>query len=224
MPAISLNPLDWNTGVYAVLMVACLVVRWMIPASHQRSVRLVREVLMIAPAALFYFLVRGLVHARGDVAIEHAHQLIDFEKALGIFHEPQLQSYIIGHEWLVDFVNWIYIWGHWPFLAAVFAWIVIAHPRAYPKYRNTMFLSGLIGMAEGRLDGDALFFSRTLSIEGDMEATLALRNALDDARLDFGVILLGCLGPLGTRVAEMLRRQSGQSRPASAISGGSSWN
>lgn len=147
MPAISLNPLDWNTGVYAVLMVACLVVRWMIPASHQRSVRLVREVLMIAPAALFYFLVRGLVHARGDVAIEHAHQLIDFEKALGIFHEPQLQSYIIGHEWLVDFVNWIYIWGHWPFLAAVFAWIVIAHPRAYPKYRNTMFLSGLIGMA-----------------------------------------------------------------------------
>jgi predicted lipid carrier protein YhbT len=85
-------------------------------------------------------------------------------------------------------------------------------------------LSGLIGMAEGRLDGDALFFSRTLSIEGDMEATLALRNALDDARLDFGVILLGCLGPLGTRVAEMLRRQSGQSRPASAISGGSSWN
>lgn len=85
-------------------------------------------------------------------------------------------------------------------------------------------LSGLIGMAEGRLDGDALFFSRTLSIEGDMEATLALRNALDDARLDFGVILLGCLGPLGTRVAEMLRRQTGQSRPASAISGGSSWN
>ncbi|ODT54139.1 MAG: hypothetical protein ABS59_06505 [Methylobacterium sp. SCN 67-24] len=85
-------------------------------------------------------------------------------------------------------------------------------------------LSGLIGMAEGRLDGDALFFSRTLSIEGDMEATLALRNALDDARLDFGVILLGCLGPLGTRVAEMLRRQTGQSRPASAISGDSSWN
>ena len=85
-------------------------------------------------------------------------------------------------------------------------------------------LSGLIGMAEGRLDGDALFFSRTLSIEGDMEATLALRNALDDARLDFGVILLGCLGPLGTRVAAFLRRQAGQARPAQAAPGGSSWN
>ena len=85
-------------------------------------------------------------------------------------------------------------------------------------------LSGLIGMAEGRLDGDALFFSRTLSIEGDMEATLALRNALDDARLDFGVILLGSLGPLGTRLVEILRRQAGPARPASAASGETPWN
>lgn len=147
MPSVTFNPLDWSTGVYAILMVLSLVVRWMIPASHQRRVRVIREVLMIAPAALFYFLVRGLVHANGDVALNHAYDLIDFEKRLGIFHEPQLQSLITPHRWLVDFVNWIYIWGHWPFLAGVFTWIVIAHPRAYPRYRNTMFLSGLIGMA-----------------------------------------------------------------------------
>ena len=79
-------------------------------------------------------------------------------------------------------------------------------------------------MAEGRLDGAALFFSRTLSIEGDMEATLALRNALDDARLDFGTLLLGCLGPLGIRAAAFLRRQTGQARPPQATPGGSSWN
>ncbi|SEG50200.1 ubiquinone anaerobic biosynthesis accessory factor UbiT [Bosea lathyri] len=85
-------------------------------------------------------------------------------------------------------------------------------------------LSGLIGMAEGRIDGDALFFSRTLSIEGDMEATLALRNALDDARLDFGTLLLGCLGPLGTRLAEILRRQAGGVPPGPVASGGPSWN
>lgn len=147
MPSITFNPLDWSTGVYALLMVLSLVVRWMIPASHQRGVRVIREVLMIAPAALFYFLVRGLVHANGDVALDHAHDLIHFEQRLGIFHEPQLQSLITPHRWLVDLVNWVYIWGHWPFLAAVFTWIVIAHPHAYPKYRNTMFLSGLIGMA-----------------------------------------------------------------------------
>ncbi|HMM41713.1 MAG TPA: phosphatase PAP2 family protein [Thermomicrobiales bacterium] len=147
MPSVTFNPLDWSTGVYVILMVLCLVVRWMIPASHQRHVRVIREVLMIAPAALFYFLVRGLVHANGDVALDHAYDLIEFEKRLGLFHEQQLQSLITPHRWLVDFFNWVYIWGHWPFLAGVFTWIVIAHPRAYPKYRNTMFLSGLIGMA-----------------------------------------------------------------------------
>ena len=42
----------------------------------------------------------------------------------------------------------------------------------------------LLGLLEGRCDGDALFFSRDLSVTGDMEAMLALRNALDDAELD----------------------------------------
>lgn len=68
-------------------------------------------------------------------------------------------------------------------------------------------LAGLIGMAEGTLDGDALFFSRVLWIEGDVAAALALRNAVDDARIDFGRILLGGLGPLGETVAQELRRR-----------------
>jgi predicted lipid carrier protein YhbT len=42
----------------------------------------------------------------------------------------------------------------------------------------------LLGMLDGTYDGDALFFSRDLVIEGDTEAVLALRNALDDAELD----------------------------------------
>lgn len=38
----------------------------------------------------------------------------------------------------------------------------------------------LLGMIDGRYDGDALFFSRDLRVEGDTEAVVALRNALDD--------------------------------------------
>ena len=38
----------------------------------------------------------------------------------------------------------------------------------------------LLDMVDGRLDGDALFFTRDLVIEGDTEATVCLRNALDD--------------------------------------------
>lgn len=54
----------------------------------------------------------------------------------------------------------------------------------------------LIDLLEGRLDGDALFFSRALSIEGDTEAVVALRNAVDDAGIDLRGDLLASIGPL----------------------------
>ncbi|MCW9043007.1 MAG: SCP2 sterol-binding domain-containing protein [Pseudopelagicola sp.] len=45
-------------------------------------------------------------------------------------------------------------------------------------------VSGFLGMMHGTLDGDALFFSRDLAVEGDTSSVLALRNAIDDAELD----------------------------------------
>ncbi len=54
----------------------------------------------------------------------------------------------------------------------------------------------LIDLLEGRVDGDALFFSRDLAIEGDMEAVLILRNAVEDGDVDVVEDLLSVLGPL----------------------------
>jgi predicted lipid carrier protein YhbT len=54
----------------------------------------------------------------------------------------------------------------------------------------------LIELAEGRLDGDALFFSRDLAVEGDTEAVVALRNAIDDAEIDLTADLASMFGPL----------------------------
>lgn len=47
----------------------------------------------------------------------------------------------------------------------------------------------LLGLLEGAYDGDALFFSRDLVIDGDTEAVLSLRNALENAELVPSVIL-----------------------------------
>ena len=69
----------------------------------------------------------------------------------------------------------------------------------------------LLALLEGRLDGDAMFFDRTLSIAGDMEAILALRNALDDSGFDLPRDLGQAAGPFGalvTRIAEIIRRQA----------------
>ena len=56
-------------------------------------------------------------------------------------------------------------------------------------------LAGLLGLVHGAYDGDALFFSRDLVIEGDTSAALALRNAIDDAELDLGAEIAGLAGP-----------------------------
>lgn len=78
----------------------------------------------------------------------------------------------------------------------------------------------LLALLEGRCDADALFFSRDLSVTGDMEAMLAMRNALDDCDIDLPrdlSTLAGPFAPIFGRVAEGIRRR--------ALTGeGSAWN
>jgi O2-independent ubiquinone biosynthesis accessory factor UbiT len=57
-------------------------------------------------------------------------------------------------------------------------------------------LETLIALAEGKVDGDALFFSRQLVVEGDTEVVVALRNAIDGAGIDLVADLASALGPL----------------------------
>ncbi|MBI3446939.1 MAG: SCP2 sterol-binding domain-containing protein [Magnetospirillum sp.] len=57
-------------------------------------------------------------------------------------------------------------------------------------------LEMLIALAEGKVDGDALFFSRRLVIEGDTEVVVALRNAIDGAGIDLIEDISQELGPL----------------------------
>lgn len=56
--------------------------------------------------------------------------------------------------------------------------------------------SALIALLEGRIDGDALFFSRDLMIEGDLERVVELRNAVDGAEISVIEDMSAALGPL----------------------------
>jgi len=69
----------------------------------------------------------------------------------------------------------------------------------------------LLALLEGRIDGDAVFFSRELELTGDMEAVLALRNALDDSGFDLPRDLspvAGPFAPLFKRIAEGVRARA----------------
>lgn len=67
-------------------------------------------------------------------------------------------------------------------------------------------LAALLGMLHGAYDGDALFFSRDIVIEGDTEAVLALRNAVDDAEIDMPDEAAALFGPLAPFVSAPMRR------------------
>jgi len=64
----------------------------------------------------------------------------------------------------------------------------------------------LLALLEGRVDGDAIFFSRALTVTGDMEAVLALRHAIEDCDFDLASEIGGLAGPLAPLGQHLLRR------------------
>lgn len=72
----------------------------------------------------------------------------------------------------------------------------------------------LVGLASGQLDGDALFFTRRLTAEGDMEAVLALRNAVDGAGIDLVEEAAAAAGPLGLLLRRLAPQPAVEAAPA----------
>lgn len=66
----------------------------------------------------------------------------------------------------------------------------------------------LLDLLEGRIDGDALFFRRELTISGDTALILALRNTLDGEEMDLMADAASIAGPLA-RALPVLRRNAG---------------
>jgi membrane-associated phospholipid phosphatase len=105
-----------------------------------------RELLLVVGGVLLYFGGRGLTESERAPALEHARDLVAFERALGVFWEPWLQGLVDGSHALVTVANWIYIWGHWPVIVLTLGWLVARHPATYRRTRNAMAASGAIGM------------------------------------------------------------------------------
>jgi len=77
----------------------------------------------------------------------------------------------------------------------------------------------LLNLLEGRIDGDALFFTRGLVITGDTAAIVGLRNTLDREEIDLFSDITGMFGPFAKPVGRVLTalgrlRESAKSRVA----------
>lgn len=138
--------------------------------SLQIGRRELAEVALIVLAFFVYFGVRGLVIERVAEAEANALDLISLEKQLGIYWEPELQDFIVTDDWIRRLANGVYLYGHGPVILVVALLLYVRRRPVYLLTRNTVLISGLIGLviyylypvAPPRLVPDASFIDTVL--------------------------------------------------------------
>lgn len=112
----------------------------------KQALWVLRQVAAVVLGVFIYFRVRGLTSGKPDVALEHANDILAFEKGLNLDQERRLQIIATSHDWITNAANWVYIWGHWPVIITVMVWLAMRHRIVFLRLRNAMFVSGGIGL------------------------------------------------------------------------------
>lgn len=131
--------------VFGLIAFLILFHRW-ISSYFGGRINLATEFPVVWAALLTYYVVRGVSGQDREWAVRNAHHVVDFEKALGIFHEEQMQAFVMRHEWLTRLFNYVYVWWYWPMIIGVLVWLCIWRTEHYTFYRNAMLFSGAIGL------------------------------------------------------------------------------
>jgi hypothetical protein len=98
-----------------------------------------RQLALFASAYYFYRIVRGVVDGQTALAFDHARDLVGIERGVGLFFEPGLQHWALGHNWLVDAANWSYVNSHFMVTTTFLIWLYLARNESYYYVRN-MFM------------------------------------------------------------------------------------
>ena len=101
----------------------------------------IRQLALFAGAYYLYRIVRGIVDGQASLAFENARNLVDAERALGLFFEPGLQAWAEGQEWILTFANWMYVNSHFVITTTFLIWLYIARNHAYYYVRNMFMIA-----------------------------------------------------------------------------------
>jgi len=99
----------------------------------------IRQLALFAGAYYLYRIVRGIVDGQAGLAFENARNLVDAERALGLFFEPGLQAWAEGKEWIITLSSWMYVNSHFVITTTFLIWLYIARNHAFYFVRN-MFM------------------------------------------------------------------------------------
>jgi hypothetical protein len=100
-----------------------------------------RQIALFGGAYYVYRIVRGFVDGQAGLAFENARTLVDWERAMGLFFEADVQAWTKGVDWLMAFANWMYVNSHFVVTTTFLIWLYIARNRAYYFVRNMFMVS-----------------------------------------------------------------------------------
>jgi PAP2 superfamily len=100
-----------------------------------------RQLGLFVLAELTYEAVRGISEGP-NAAIQaraNGQSVIDLEKSLHTFFEPNLQSVFINHRWIIDFANYMYMNSHFVVTTVFLVWLYLFRNSSFYFVRN-MFM------------------------------------------------------------------------------------
>jgi membrane-associated phospholipid phosphatase len=109
----------------------------------------IRQLLMFTAAYAGYEIVRGLVAVTSSSykPFGDAYGIINFERTLHVFVEPDIQSWVTGHEhWLLDVADWTYINAHFALTVAALVFIYVRRNDSFYFVRNMFLIAMLIAL------------------------------------------------------------------------------
>lgn len=97
-------------------------------------------------AFLLYFIVRGQVVDRPEVALAHARDIVELERDLGIFVEAAWQASLLGSTLGIRVFNFIYFWLDFPLIAGLGLFMYATRRGEYTFTRDAILFSGALAL------------------------------------------------------------------------------
>jgi membrane-associated phospholipid phosphatase len=102
-------------------------------------VDVLRQLVLFCGAYWLYRLVRGMVDGRAAEAFANAREVIQIEKALGLFIEPSVNAWATANSFISDAASWMYVNSHFAVTTFALAWIYLRRNERFYFVRN-MFM------------------------------------------------------------------------------------
>src|SRR5436305_3485009 len=102
-----------------------------------------RQWLLFGGTYYTYRLVRGLVDGHPNIAFQHARDIVNAERSLHAFIEPDVQAWALAHSLFIHVADWMYVNSHFLVTTTFLVWLYVARNHAYYYVRN-MFMVAMV--------------------------------------------------------------------------------